>query len=111
MALCAQASPQSCRKEPTPSTPLAPKSSTVSCAAPWLPQLAGTVGNAGSPISWIGTDSAISPPSLTSASLTLPQLKPETKVTHSANGPPIVCCGSATEEFKTEDMILRPLDP
>src|SRR5690242_4560509 len=112
-AFPAQAGPQSCRKLPTPSTPLEPKVCTVFSAGPVLEQAAGTLGKLGSPIISIGIELAVSPAIFRVAVFTDPQVYPSTNMKHSTMALPVVSvfCGNARDVDKTEEMIRSPDDP
>ena len=92
---------------------LAPNAATVSSSLPTEEQLEGiSLSKLESPITWIGTLLADSPPICTSACITGPQLMPSTNSVHSTRGWlfEAYSCVSApmTLEESTEEMIRRP---
>src|SRR5665213_669163 len=107
-----QPGPQSWANEPTPSTPLAPRLSTLLSAVPLL-QLVGADGRLllSSRI-LIGTLLAFSPPMITSAIATGPQVKPSANGRHSSIALPdgSVCMGSASLPT-TDAMRRKPTEP
>src|SRR5882724_4349700 len=103
--------PQSNSNGPMPRMPLAPKLATVSSAVPVPEQAAGTVVNRESPITWTGTDFAVSPAICTSARATGHQLKPSTNYAHWTRELPLARVSTGSVTVSTGAKRRSPYEP
>src|SRR5882757_8384527 len=94
-----------------PSSPLAPICAMEFSPSPALLQLLGAVaGTVLSPMTWIGTEAAVSPPIWTSAVRTAPQIYEDTNCSQSATALPL-CCLAGRDAVNVDANRRSPDDP